>query len=54
MHLLNAAADNLDQPLVIQADAITPHQAVVRAMDAAGQIGMRRIGIATQQSEDTE
>ncbi len=32
--------------LVIRADAGTPHGAVVRAMDAAGQVGIERIAIA--------
>ena len=32
--------------LIIRADAGTPHGAVVRAMDAAGQVGIERIAIA--------
>lgn len=35
------------QQLVIRADADTPHQAVVRALDAAGQASIKKIGIAT-------
>ena len=35
--------------LTIRADADTPHQAVVRVMDAAGQVGLQRIAIATSQ-----
>ncbi len=35
--------------LTIRADADTPHQAVVRVMDAAGQAGLQRIAIATTQ-----
>ena len=34
-------------PLLISADADTRHAAVVRAMDAAGQMGFSRLGIAT-------
>lgn len=41
---------NRDIPLTIRADAQTPHQAVVTAMDAAGQLGMLRMSIATSQS----
>lgn len=41
---------NRDIPLTIRADAQTPHQAVVMAMDAAGQLGMLRMSIATSQS----
>lgn len=36
-------------PLLISADADATHQAVVRAMDAAGQMGFARLGIATLQ-----
>lgn len=34
--------------LIITADANTPHQAVVRAMDAAGQIGFVNLSITTK------
>lgn len=40
-----------DVPLTIRADAQTPHQAVVTAMDAAAKLGMLRLSIATSQSE---
>jgi biopolymer transport protein ExbD len=36
-------------PLVISADAQTPHESVVRAMDAAGQMGFSRLSIASVQ-----
>ena len=36
-------------PMVITADAQTPHQAVVRAMDAAGQMGFVHLSITTMQ-----
>jgi len=39
-----------DIPLTIRADAQVPHQAVVTAMDAAGQLGMLRITIATSRT----
>jgi len=38
-------------PLVITADAKTPHQAVVQAMDAAGQLGFTHLSITTRQPE---
>lgn len=38
-------------PLVITADAKTPHQAVVQAMDAAGQLGFAQLSITTRQPE---
>jgi biopolymer transport protein ExbD len=39
--------DYKDVALVLRADANTPHQSVVRAMDAASQIGLTRLSIAT-------
>lgn len=36
-----------DVAILLRADAETPHQAVVRAMDAAAQLGLTRISIAT-------
>ena len=39
-------------PLTITADANTPHQAVVRAMDAAGQLGFSRLSLTTQTPEE--
>lgn len=35
--------------LIITADANASHQSVVRAMDAAGKVGLTRISITTQQ-----
>ncbi len=45
-----AAGARRNLPLVIRADGNTPHQAVVKAMDAAGQLGFRQLGIATIQA----
>jgi len=39
-----------DIPITIRADAQTPHQAVVTAMDAAAQLGLTRMSIATSLS----
>ncbi|MFV9614862.1 MAG: ExbD/TolR family protein [Gammaproteobacteria bacterium] len=36
-----------DVSLVLRADANTPHQSVVRAMDAASQLGLSKLSIAT-------
>ena len=36
--------------LVLRADANTPHQSVVRAMDAASQLGLTKLSIATVES----
>jgi len=40
--------------VIITADAEARHQAVVRAMDAAGKAGMVRVSIATRQPEAEE
>jgi biopolymer transport protein ExbD len=49
--LQKTLADEKDVPLVLRADAKTPHQAVVRAMDAASQLGLTRLSIATIESQ---
>ncbi|MBT8130115.1 MAG: biopolymer transporter ExbD [Gammaproteobacteria bacterium] len=49
--LQKTLADEKDVPLVLRADAKTPHQAVVRAMDAASQVGLTRLSIATIESQ---
>ncbi|MCU7846036.1 MAG: biopolymer transporter ExbD [Candidatus Thiodiazotropha sp. (ex Monitilora ramsayi)] len=38
-----AVGDNKDLPVIINADARTPHQAVMTAMDAASQLGLVRM-----------
>ncbi len=38
-------------PLVINADAQTPHQYVVTAMDAARHVGIERLSLATKQKQ---
>ena len=45
------ADGNNKVPLVITADGKTPHQAVVQAMDAAGQLGFVHLSITTRQPE---
>ncbi|WP_028293487.1 ExbD/TolR family protein [Oceanobacter kriegii] len=39
-------------PVVITADTKAPHGAVVKAMDAAGQLGLVNLSITTQQDPD--
>ena len=41
-------------PLMITADAQTPHQAVVTAMDAAGQLGFTHLSITTTNAKDEQ
>jgi len=45
--LANDNVDIKDVSLVLRADANTPHHSVVRAMDAASQLGLTRLSIAT-------
>ena len=46
----NAGTDH-DRPVTIRADAMTPNQDVVTAMDALGQLGFTRLSIATTPSK---
>jgi biopolymer transport protein ExbD len=50
--LQKIAVGRKDKPLVIRADARTPHQYVVTAMDAAAQLGLVRLSIATTQFQE--
>lgn len=34
-------------PVIIKADAMTPHQSVITVMDVAGRLGLNRLSIAT-------
>lgn len=47
-----AIGDRDHPPLTINADGKTPHQAVVTAMDAARQVGLVHLSIATRTSAD--
>ena len=50
--IAKALGDRQAVPLIITADAKTPHEAVVFAMDAAGQLGLVNISITTRQPAD--
>ncbi len=50
--LSKVAEGRKDMPIVLRADAKTPHQAVVTAMDAASQLGMSRLSISTLESSN--
>lgn len=43
-------ADAKEPKLIISADKMTPHQSVVRAMDAARQLGLVNLTFATKQA----
>ena len=45
--IVRVAGEDRERPVVIRADAMTPHQYVVTAMDALGQLGFTRLSIAT-------
>lgn len=49
--LRRVSEDNVTLPLVITADAATPHQSVVTAMDAAGQLGFVHLSITTRNAD---
>ncbi len=46
-----ALGDRETMPVTIRADASTPHQAVVRALDATSQLGLTSISLATSKIE---
>jgi len=50
--LLKIAGDSRDLPIVLRADAKTPHQSVVRAMDAASQVGLTHLSISTLETSN--
>lgn len=45
--LVDVVGNDRNRPVLLRADARTPHQAVVTALDALGQLGFSRISIAT-------
>jgi biopolymer transport protein ExbD len=47
--LAKALGERQSAPLIITADAKAPHETVVFAMDAAGQLGLINISITTRQ-----
>jgi biopolymer transport protein ExbD len=45
---IEAAGDDRDIPVILRADAETPHHFVVTAMDVTAQLGFSRLSIATE------
>ena len=45
--LVDVAGNDRDRPVLLRADGRTPHQAVVTALDALGQLGFSKVSIAT-------
>ena len=46
------AGDRKDPPIVLSADAKTPHQSVITVMDAARQLGFVHLNFATTQANN--
>lgn len=44
--------DRTHLPVIVRADAKTPHQAVVTVLDATSQLGLTRISLATTKSTE--
>ncbi|MGB5438382.1 MAG: biopolymer transporter ExbD [Gammaproteobacteria bacterium] len=47
-----ALGERKTAPVIIRADAFTPHQAVVTALDVTSQLGLTRISLATSKTEE--
>ena len=47
-----AVGDRDAIPVIIRADASTPHQSVIRALDATAQLGLIHISLATSKIEE--
>ena len=45
--ITRVAGNDRSRPVILRADAMTPHQAVVTAMDVAGKLGFSQLNIAT-------
>ncbi len=50
--IANVAGDDRERQVTIRADAMTPHQNVVMAMDALGQLGFSKLSIATTPAQE--
>jgi biopolymer transport protein ExbD len=45
--IVQSAGSDRTRPVVLRADGRTPHQSVITAMDALGQLGFTKLSIAT-------
>jgi biopolymer transport protein ExbD len=52
--ILKVSDGKTDLPMLLTADAKTPHQYVVTAMDVAGQLGFAKLSITSRQPEAAE
>lgn len=51
---IEAAGEDRNIPVILRADAETPHHFVVTAMDVTAQLGFSRLSIATEQISEEE
>ena len=51
---IEAAGEDRSIPVILRADAETPHHFVVTAMDVTAQLGFSRLSIATEQITEEE
>ena len=51
--IVAVAGQDRSMPVVLRADARTPHQSVITAMDALGQLGFVKLSIATTPEKKT-
>lgn len=51
---IEAAGEDRNIPVILRADAETPHHFVVTAMDVTAQLGFSRLSIATEQITEEE
>jgi biopolymer transport protein ExbD len=51
---IEAAGDDRNVPVVLRADAETPHHFVVTAMDVTAQLGFSRLSIATERTTEDQ
>ncbi|KPJ96018.1 MAG: hypothetical protein AMJ53_01565 [Gammaproteobacteria bacterium SG8_11] len=52
--MLKVAEGRQDPPIIVSADANATHQAVVRVMDAARQLGFVHLSFATTQTQESQ
>lgn len=48
------AGDDRERNVILRADGLTPHQAVVTAMDALGQLGFTHMSMATVRAKEPQ
>lgn len=51
--LIEVAGDDREQTVIITGDAQAPHQAMVFALDAVGQLGFARVSYATRMPDES-